>query len=220
VSSSSRILEPTGAQRPPPWWDDDRALAYVVLEQARAVCEEVRQRPDRIEEVYALREIHRHLGLAGYFVSEELEPQLRHALWEIVAAHGAVRITAARDREQLLLLLAAHARQILWRCVGDPPRDDHLQSAYRHNSQALAQLMRFVGMTRSSAVVSRASADGRFDRKWQRARLVPLPWNSACASTSNESHVDRAPDPSEQMTEPLPLPPVRVRPATLRRRRP
>src|SRR2546430_2743519 len=99
----------------PNWRDDEHALAYIVLEQARAACERARGTASRREELDALRKIHRDLGLAGYFVSYELAPELRHELWEIVAAQGPVAIPAARDQQQLLLMLTAHSRMILLR---------------------------------------------------------------------------------------------------------
>jgi hypothetical protein len=157
----------------PDWRDDEHALAYIVLAQARAACEGARETASRREELEALRDIHRDLGLAGYLVSHELDPELRHELWEIVAAQGPVAIPAARDEHQHLLMLTAHSRVILLRCLGDPPRSDHIRSACRACSNAMARLMRVVGMTRSSALISRASGDGRFERDWQRARLAP-----------------------------------------------
>jgi hypothetical protein len=161
----------------PEWCEDDHVLAYVVLEQARAACEQAREQANGRAELETLRHVHRDIGLAGYSISQELDPELRHALWELVAARGPVKIPAARDEHQLLLMFAAHSRAILLRCVEDPRRSDQARDAYRASSHAVSRLISIVGMTRSSALLARANGDGRFERNWQRTRLVPVPWN-------------------------------------------
>ena len=92
------------ARAPQGWWDDDRLLAYVVLEQARGVAEA--QLSSGWQRDVAAVDVHRELGMAGYLASEEMEPQLREGLLELVHAHGPVSVPPAEDEWESVLAFA------------------------------------------------------------------------------------------------------------------
>src|SRR4051812_41185048 len=129
------------------WWDDDRLLAYVVLEQARMGAESLLAAGWSKDA--AATDVHRAVGMAGYLASDDLDADLRHSLLELTHTHAPH--AAAEDWEDVLSL-ALHAREILPRAIVSPARDRHLLRAHRQVAKAIDSLCALLGRPRVQEV--------------------------------------------------------------------
>ena len=147
----------------------DEALAYVVLERARLVCE----RAER-DGSSNLRVAHRHLGFAGFQASDHLDEPDRLAM--LAAAREAAAggsLPPAREAGEEALLLARHAADIVARCLrNDPSPGERLQGAHVQILDAIDSLVTRVGVRRARSLDDLAWRMGQFDPAWQRDNLA------------------------------------------------
>jgi len=145
----------------------DDALAYVVLERARLVCEHAER-----ESTSSLRVAHRHLGRAGFKASDHLDEEDRLALLD--GARGAAAggtLPPAEEAGEEALLLARHAADIVARCLrADPSDSEQLQAA--HVLDSIDALVTRVGLRRARSLDDLAWRMGQFDPAWQRGNLA------------------------------------------------
>ncbi len=151
-------------------WEEDRTLAFAIAEQGRLLCEQI---PEQPRHPGAVRRAHRGFGLAGYVLSEDMDPDQRLAVLGLCRERGPVRLPQARDELDAALLLAVHGRALCGRCSAV----DGLWplTAKRHLSIARNALTPLVGGSRVLALVQVASRGGQLRAHWQRAHLSPVP---------------------------------------------
>ena len=126
----------------------DEALAYVLLEEGRVVCERLSGRVASAGEIAALRAIHRDVGLAGYLASDRMAPSLRRSLVALVHDRGMVDGMSDRAAFEHLLLLCLHAADVLDRAVAAHGGPD-LRSAHGLARDAVDALTRLIGPQRA-----------------------------------------------------------------------
>lgn len=147
----------------------DQALAYLVFERGRLVCE----RAER-EGSSSLRLAHGHLGRAGFQASDHLEEEDRLVLLDS-AREAATRgiLPPAEEAGEEALLLARHAADIVARCLrSDPPDGERLAAAHVHVLDAIDALVTRVGVRRARSLDDLAWRMGQFDPAWQRGNLA------------------------------------------------
>jgi hypothetical protein len=127
----------------------DEALAYVLLEEARLVCERLRHEADSHEELDLLLEAHGDVGLAGYVVSDRMESPLRHALLALVHERRVSETLTADQCREHVLLLCLHAADVLERATAAPRIGPDLRSARVRTHDAVISLSRLVGPRRA-----------------------------------------------------------------------
>ena len=89
----------------------DEALAYVLLEEARLVCEGLRDGAPGAGDDALLAEIHADVGMGAYDASDRMDPSLRLALLDMVRERDIASVMDdAESREHLLLALPARHR--------------------------------------------------------------------------------------------------------------
>jgi hypothetical protein len=115
---------------PPPLCARDEP-AYALLETARLICEGLRARSaeQRAEPESWLAELHRELGLAGYFASERIPSDQRRALLEH-ARSRAQELGGARGGLPVLAALIAEAQRAVLGALHVPGLSDHMQQAH------------------------------------------------------------------------------------------
>jgi hypothetical protein len=141
-------------------WRDDAFLCYVVLEQARLLCEALIERASTIADLVCLREAHFSIGLGGYVVSDGFDPEVREALLDLVR-HRPVPTPPAGDDAERVCVLVVHARALSAGLV------------HRHARHALEALAKLVTAHRVDEL-DRATRAGRLEEAWQERWLVPL----------------------------------------------
>ena len=127
----------------------DEALSYVLLEEARLVCERLRHEAGSHEELDLLLEVHGDVGMAGFTVSERMEPPLRHALLGLVRERGIAEALSAGQCREHVLLLCLHAADVLERATTSPRMGPDLRSARVRTHDAVVGLSRLVGPRRA-----------------------------------------------------------------------
>jgi hypothetical protein len=127
----------------------DEALAYVLLEEARLVCERLRLESGSHEELDLLLEAHGDVGMAGYTVSERMEPPLRHALLGLIRERRIAETLTADQCREHSLLLCLHATEVLDRATAEPRVGPDLSSARVRTHDAVVGLSRLVGPRRA-----------------------------------------------------------------------
>ena len=127
----------------------DEALAYVLLEEARLVCERLRYEVGSHDELDLVLEAHGDLGLAGYMVSDRMEPPLRHALLGLVHERRVAETLTTDQCHEHVLLLCLHAADVLERATAAPRVGPDLRSARVRTHDAVIGLSRLVGPRRA-----------------------------------------------------------------------
>ena len=155
---------------PPPQADCDDTLAYVVLERARLCCE----RETDSWRAEALRRAHCHLGMAGYLVSEHLEPEERRQLLGAARDAREMPLEPAEDPDEEALLLARHAAEIVARCMRRPGLAERMHEVHVEVLDALQILVRMIGPRRARALNDGARRTGQFSPSWQRRQLAAV----------------------------------------------
>jgi len=125
---------------PPPLCARDEP-AYALLETARLICERLRARDgeERAVPEPRLAELHRELGLAGYFASERIPSQQRRAVLE--HAHGRAHALAGpRGDWAVLSALIVEAEAAVLGALHVPGLSDHMQQAHERLAAARALL--------------------------------------------------------------------------------
>ena len=147
----------------------DDALAYLVLERGRLVCERAAH-----EGSSSLRLAHRHLGSAGFQASDHLDEEDRLVLLDAARAAAAEGILPpAKEAGEEALLLARHAADIVARCLrADPSGSERLEAAHVHVLDAIDALITSVGLRRARSLDDLAWRMGQFDPSWQRDNLA------------------------------------------------
>jgi hypothetical protein len=156
------------------WWNDDQALAYVILEQGRACCE--RQLSAAIDplEVRRLRAAHAGFGMAGYAASDHLLRGVRPAVWLLVDESGPSTVPGAEGPEEALLY-AVHGSAAIERCFEIPWLLGQMQVAHRAVRQAHTALTALIGVPAAAQLTIEATRAGQLERDWQQAHLRPPP---------------------------------------------
>lgn len=154
------------------WWNDDRAMAYAILEQGRAMAARARDGADDPAELLALDTAHRGFGRAAYLVSEDLLPGVRPALWLMIDEAGPAALGGPRGAAQALLF-AIHGSVAVERCLDDDHDLARIQDAHRAVREAHTALTALLGVPTAAALTIEAAREGRLTRNWQREHLRP-----------------------------------------------
>jgi hypothetical protein len=148
----------------------DEELGYLVLEEARLVCESLARRAEP-EEEWLLRIAHRDLGLAGYAASDHLSEQTREGLLSVAHDGWLVQLPPADLGPEQALMRAYHAEQVAARCLRSGQGSNETIVACRHAQLASIVLAGIVGEATSGALHARATAAGYFRAEWQHQML-------------------------------------------------
>lgn len=127
----------------------DEALAYVLLEEARLVCERLRHEAGSHEELDLVLEAHADVGLAGYMASDRMEPPLRTALLGLVRERCIAETLSGDQAREHVLLLCLHAGDVLERAGAGPRSGPDLRPARVRTHDAVISLSRLVGPQRT-----------------------------------------------------------------------
>lgn len=157
-----------------PWWERPDVLAYAVLEQGRCGAEALRRANRSPRDAALLEAVHGGLGMAGYAVSDHLDPSLRRGVAELARDHPPRELPPASTDRERLLLVALHAETLLARCLSDPDIGEQVHLGHLHALDALSAVSVLVGGSRSRALVTGASRAGQFSSQRQRELLAPL----------------------------------------------
>jgi hypothetical protein len=149
----------------------DEELGYLVIEEARLLCEDLAERAEP-EEEWLLRVAQRDLGLAGYAASDHFQEPRRLRL--LAAAHQGwpVQLPPAENGPEQALMRAYHAEQLTARCLRAGRGSNHTVIACRHAQLASIVLGGIVGEATSGALHARATAAGYFRSDWQHDELA------------------------------------------------
>ena len=154
------------------WWTDDQALAYAIVEQGRAACEQLLAEEVSPRVVRRLEAAHNGFGLAGYATSDHMLDGLRPAIWLLVAEHGPARLPGLHGAEHALMF-AIHGAAAIERCFVAPWLTAQMQVAHRAVRQAHVALTGLVGLGAAAQRTIDASCSGELQREWQARRLRP-----------------------------------------------
>lgn len=153
------------------WWIDDQALAYAIVEQGRACCEELLASPPGGLAERRLRAAHHGFGLAGYAASDHLLRGVRPAVWLLVEEAGPVDL--GLEGPEKALLFAVHGSAAIERCFEHPWLLAQMQVAHRAVRQAHTALTALLGVPAAAALTIDVTRAGKLDRRWQQAHLRP-----------------------------------------------
>jgi hypothetical protein len=154
------------------WWKDDQALAYAILEQGRAACEELRDPVLPPLDARRVETAHRGFGLAGYAVSDHLLRGVRVAVWLLVDENGPVDLEVD-DPAERALLFAVHGAAAIERCFEVPWLLAQMQAAHRAVRQAHTALTALIGVPAAASLTIEATRAKQLDRLWQQQHLRP-----------------------------------------------
>jgi hypothetical protein len=115
---------------------DREAEAYLLLEQARILCERLRGR----RRSDALDLLHRELGTAGYCASANLATARRRAALDLAHRRSHDRLRDGDRPEERLTRLIHSARRAVEHALIAPGLTDHMQRAHVHVLTALELL--------------------------------------------------------------------------------
>ena len=138
------------------WWGDDRALIFLAVEGARVLCDQTHQHlaaPQLGEAAVAL-------GMAGYHLSDSIEPEFRGQLIEAVATHAQEPADDPALRAEEALILATDAIEGARELALDEPLDDEVSAGIEQLQRAVAALVRHLGPSRAAALMLAASEHG------------------------------------------------------------
>jgi hypothetical protein len=134
----------------PPSIADREAEAYLLLEQARILCERLRGRS------HALALLHRELGTAGYCASSNLATGRRQAALDLAHTRSRDGLKDGDRPEERLSRLIHGAREAVERALIAPGLTDHMQLAHVHVLTALEVLPTATGRrARNSGAAAR-----------------------------------------------------------------
>ena len=154
------------------WWKDDQALAYAILEQGRAACEDLRGSELTPLEMRRVEAAHRGFGLAGYAVSDHLLRGVRVAVWLMVTENGPMPLDVD-DPAERALLFAVHGAAAIERCFEVPWLLAQMQGAHRAVRQAHTALTAIIGVPAAASLTIEATRARRLERAWQQEHLRP-----------------------------------------------
>jgi hypothetical protein len=154
------------------WWKDDQALAYAILEQGRAACEQLRSPALSRLDARRVETAHRGFGLAGYTVSDHMLRGVRVAVWLLVDENGPLPLEVPTAAERALLF-AVHGAAAIERCFETPWLLGQMQTAHRAVRQAHTALTGLVGVPAAASLTIDATRAGHLKREWQQAHLRP-----------------------------------------------
>jgi hypothetical protein len=163
------------------WWNDDQALAYVILEQGRACCERLLSEQPAPLDARRLRAAHAGFGMAGYAASDHLLRGVRPAVWLLVDESGPAAVPNATGAE-VALLYAVHGSAAIERCFEIPWLLGQMQIAHRAVRQAHTALTALIGVPAAASLTIEATRGGHLERSWQQAHLRPPPLGEASGS--------------------------------------
>jgi len=149
----------------------DEELAYLVLEEARLLCESFAARSLDAEEEWLLRVAHRDLGLAGYAASDRFAESTRARLLAAAYDGWVVQLPPADHGPEQALLRAYHAEQLAARALRHGRGGNQTIMACRHAQLASIILVGIVGEATAGALHARATAAGYFRPAWQHGEL-------------------------------------------------
>lgn len=138
------------------WWGDDRALVFLAVERARVLCECLH---DPIP-TPRLREASLSLGMAGYHLSDRMEPEFRHELIDAVESHVGDGPADRGERAEEALILATDAAEGVRDLLADEPDDAQALAGLDHLHAAVASLVREVGPRRAAALMLTVGESG------------------------------------------------------------
>lgn len=130
----------------------DEALAYVLLEEARLVCEGLRDSVWAAGDLVMLAEIHADVGMGAYDASERMDPSMRAALLDMVRERDIASVMNDAESREHLLLLCLHATDVLDRAVSVPRQGPDLHGARARAHDAVASVSALVGPRRAREV--------------------------------------------------------------------
>lgn len=130
----------------------DEALAYVLLEEARLVCERLRDGAPGAGDDAMLAEIHADVGLGAYDASDRMDPSLRVALLDLVRERDIASVMDDAEAREHLLLLCLHATEVLDRAVSVPRQGPDLRGARVRAHAAVTSVSAVVGPRRAREV--------------------------------------------------------------------
>jgi hypothetical protein len=145
-------------------------LTYVVLEEARLLCESLAERAAP-EEEWLLRVAHRDLGLAGLAASDQMSEQRRTHLLAAAYDGWVLQLPPGDRGPEQALMRAYHAEQLAARCLRHGRGTNQTVIACRHAQLASIVLAGIVGEATAGALHARATAAGYFRADWQHVEL-------------------------------------------------
>lgn len=157
------------------WWNDDQALAYVIVEQGRTACQRLLEADREPRSEQRLWAAHDGFGLAAYAASDHLLAGVRDALFVLVQEGGPPplpRVAPAPSPEHALML-AIHGATAIERCFATPWLVTQMQHAHRAVRQAHVALTGLVGLGVAAQRTLEATRLGYLERSWQAAQLRP-----------------------------------------------
>lgn len=158
------------------WWNDDQALAYVIVEQGRSACQRLLVADVDPRSEQRLWAAHDGFGLAAYAASDHLLAGVRDALYVMVQeAAGSPelpRVAPAPSAEHALML-AIHGATAIERCFATPWLVTQMQHAHRAVRQAHVALTGLVGLGVAAQRTLEATRLGYLERTWQAGHLRP-----------------------------------------------
>jgi hypothetical protein len=105
--------------------------AYVLVEQARLRCERFQQSVATDAERFALEQIHRELGMAGWLISSTLDPVRRLSL--LAAAHLLATTPAVHHiRAHALAAIVIEGEDAVVAALTRDTGSDHMHLAHLH----------------------------------------------------------------------------------------
>jgi hypothetical protein len=131
----------------------DEALAYVLLEEARLVCERLRDSDVVSEpEESLLMEVHADVGMGAYEASDRMDPPLRSALLGLVRERDVASVMDDGEASEHLLRLCLHATEVLDRAADRPRNGPDLRGARVRAHDAVAAVSVLLGPRRAREV--------------------------------------------------------------------
>jgi hypothetical protein len=131
----------------------DEALAYVLLEEARLVCERLLDGDAVPEpEESLLMEVHADVGMGAYEASDRMEPGLRGALLGLVRERDVASVMDDAEVSEHLLRLCLHAAEVLDRAAEGPRTGPDLRGARVRAHDAVAAVSVLLGPRRAREV--------------------------------------------------------------------
>ena len=130
----------------------DEALSYVLLEEARLVCEGLRDAAPGTGDDALLAEIHADVGMGAYDASDRMDSSLRLALLDMVRERDIASVMDDAESREHLLLLCLHATDVLDRAVSAPRQGPDLRGARVRAHDAVASVSALVGPRRAREV--------------------------------------------------------------------
>jgi hypothetical protein len=123
--------------------------AYVQLEDARLRCERLRLHADSRGRRDLLHTVHRDLGMAGFFVSSNLEGARRRAALAVARERSAATLGRGDDDVDALQAVSRRALNAVEHAFSAPGLCDHVHLAHLYLLAALESLSTAAGIVSS-----------------------------------------------------------------------